>query len=215
MLPDESLRFFSLDATWVASLLDGACSIGRYGKKDQREGPLFDRLFEQVCANAYQLPGAQQLHVTGFLLRSQLVDGWWPGMKIDAYGALPSQNGDQRLLPLRQEKLGPGTLLCLYQGQLNRVDFHPPPEGLHLGLLPDPSQGWRKQLRNMVNGVQTGSSPWLNVLLRGSGPAIQVSEFAKMMKTELNADTFTAAEFGMQMIEAPSLARFINAQPPA
>lgn len=111
MLPEESLRFFFLDPIWVQCLVQGACSVGSNGYGDriidtamnewvqpnQPDGKnqaslankqaagVRDRLREQY--EAVPLPSEEtwlDWPLTGFLLRSAVVEGW-RGLEVIAY----------------------------------------------------------------------------------------------------------------------------------
>ena len=112
MLPTESIRFFTLDQSWMQALVEGALSIG---------GNAGRNLYES------EIPDGQEL-ITGFILRSHVVAGW-PGMFIEGYGT-----GQEKLTILRREKLSENVLIVLFQGELTRLDFHLKPEVLHFGL---------------------------------------------------------------------------------
>lgn len=228
LLPPESLRFFRLDANWMASLIDGANALGRIGSADAHDQVFADYLFEQACAAA----NMQSLdQVSGFLLCSALVDGWWPGLKIDGYSkAEDHPEADCRLPILRQEQLAPNVLLCLFDGIVKRLDFHPPPEGLHFGLtvLQRDDNGtpvvFEKELRNLVTGkeiIVTGKDdqdgPTADtakavheIPFRGER-VLQVTLLADVLSDQLgNPARFTSAEFAMQMIEGTQMGGFIH-----
>jgi hypothetical protein len=111
MLPAEAIRFFFLDPIWIQSLVQGACSVGNNGYGDsiidrvmnewvqpnqpQQQTPsslvnkkaagVRDRLRHQY--EGVDLPAqGEDLHwpLTGFLLRSAVVDGW-RGLEVMAY----------------------------------------------------------------------------------------------------------------------------------
>jgi len=315
LLPLESLRFFQLDANWMASLIDGANAIGRIGHADAHDQVFADYLFQLACAAA----GMQSLDmVSGFLLCSALVDGWWPGLKIDGYKAaeyelirLPQDEGnlpdekknlvivkktddlycarifdragkkvkdtdDVKFMPdealvrqldtafnspsidiqtrrelirkitssldytqvaedhpddalrlpmLRLEQLAPNVLLCLFDGIVSRLDFHPPPEGLHFGLTVldrddnDVPIEFEKELRSMETGKEIidhcdkaveRALAVKAIPFRGER-VLQVANLASSLKRKLgNPATFTSAELAMQMIEGTQMGGFIH-----
>lgn len=149
MLPPESIRFFYLDENWVQSLLDGALSIGRavtgnaadpsfahdvaikakVNLRATRQASISRSLALGLEAQAEEKN--QMDVVSGFILRSEVVQGW-PGLEVNAYTA------DGKAMDIvRFERLGPGVLLCLFEldGQaLASVDIHEPAEGLHFGV---------------------------------------------------------------------------------
>lgn len=110
MLPEESIRFFFLDPIWIQYLVQGACSVGNTGygdtiidramntlvqpdpAKDQQPGPankaaagVRDRLRQQYEDIQAPEKGADLAWpLTGFLLRSAVVEGW-RGLEVMAY----------------------------------------------------------------------------------------------------------------------------------
>ena len=72
-LPEESLRLFQIDDTWMDCLIDGALSVGNHLERDG------DQVREQIkqTYNAYlnhtALPILPQIPGYGFILRSQIV----------------------------------------------------------------------------------------------------------------------------------------------
>jgi hypothetical protein len=144
MLPRESLRVFYLDTSWLASLLDGALSIGRVSRsllfldKAMTGRFLADVVRDEVKAGVMPAKGVTDAgadlgdpnieevvgHLTGFLLRSQLVSGW-RGLELRA------EDDREVLRPLRLQRVAPDTLLGLYHGQLRRLVITQPPQGVH------------------------------------------------------------------------------------
>jgi hypothetical protein len=222
MLPPESIRFFTVDPSWIDALLEGACSIGRASSaSEKQDAAVIAKLFA-----AAQLPPA----VTGFVLRSAVVSGW-PGLEVTAYdqagNVLPSP-------PLRMERLAPTVLLFLCAGVIDRVDIHEPPEGLHFGTGQD---GKIVARYITVPAGTAGKSPGDEVLknqqpvevgvtFRDDDPdngrrVVRVAALADSIKNALhdcqannNTDgsprLFTSAEFAVEMIEGVQLVQFRN-----
>lgn len=128
MLPQESIRFFQLDKSWIAALFDGAFSLGRIATR------VYDS--EQ---NFRQLLNMDQ-DITGILIRSEVVSGW-PGLQVDA---LNESRTKIELIAMRH--LGKDLLLCLFQGVLNQVEVFKKPESLHFGV--DDEDNTVKELRD-------------------------------------------------------------------
>jgi hypothetical protein len=194
MMPKESIRFFFLDPIWIQYLVQGACSIGNTGygdtivdramnawvqpnqpRQDQRSGAaakaaagVRDRLRNQL--EGVELPAADQdlnWPLTGFLLRSAVVDGW-RGLEIMAYRKLteaqknswPRQglNAEQMhklesegvapLKALRIEQLCADVMLGIFNGVLGQLVIRQPQEGLHFGLSPQ-NGSFTKTLRKL------------------------------------------------------------------
>ncbi len=158
MLPPESIRFFTLDQTWIDCLTDGALSVGRTLTKNPQAmlSGIEQAASDHSCPRAHAaIPHrrAENLGtapaatpdgvISGFLLRSEVIESN-PGLGVNAFpkGHTPADHDrdpsvEIKLLDiLRFETLGPqsGVLLCLVSGDAYRVDIHQPPEGLHYGI---------------------------------------------------------------------------------
>lgn len=134
MLPKESLRFFFLDPTWIQCLVQGACSVGSNGYGDtiidkamnewvqpnqpvgknqasvanKKAAGVRDRLRKQY--EDVPLPpedACLDWPLTGFLLRSAVVEGW-RGLEVMAYRNLTDS-----------EKQGLGKQ---FEGKANEID---------------------------------------------------------------------------------------------
>lgn len=132
MLPSESIRFFAVDSRWCAALLDGAFSVGRVLSSDaQTDQPVV----QAQQHNFFSQP------ISGFLLRSHVVEGW-PRLQVEGYDSVPSDVNITTVgtpLPvLRMERLAPDILLCLFVGNVQTVDLHEVPETVHFGVSYDP-----------------------------------------------------------------------------
>jgi hypothetical protein len=118
MLPEESIRFFYIDNNWIKNLLDGACSIGRHHKEHSDD------------ENVIPYPKVGSC-LTGFLLRSMLVEGW-PGLEVLGYG----KDGEE-LPKERTERLSSSVLLCIFENELSRLIIRKPAEALHFAFEVD------------------------------------------------------------------------------
>src|SRR5215469_1616953 len=152
LLPAESLRFFYLDSGWIAALMDGALSVGRstqsqlYLDKAMAGNFLADIASTQIeCSmkstkdedikdiDVPDAKGANILgHITGFLLRSRLVEAWRgieiTGMRLDAKGS------EEPAPILRLQRITRDTLLAIYNGHIRAVRIIQPPQALHFGV---------------------------------------------------------------------------------
>ncbi|PPL03104.1 hypothetical protein [Parapedobacter indicus] len=138
LLPTESMRFFYVDRNWTNRLIDGAISVGVLSSMEKVfNEAFFERIYAQVNEKQVQLRailrstnnGGQVVDgtLTGLLFRSQVVSGW-PGLEVNA-----SAKGTALDL-LRMDRLSDNTLLCLFNGIPDTVDFIEPGEGLHFGI---------------------------------------------------------------------------------
>jgi hypothetical protein len=154
---------------------------------------------------------------TGFLLRSTVVSGW-PGMEVHAYDA-----ADQPLQLLRVDRLTPNVLLCITRGVPARVALLEPPEALHFGVLEQTQgAGYDVVLRGLgyggyPAGIQlTGNpAPTAAIPTVGTTRVVDVKQAAANLKSALAAkgalspeNTFTSAEFAIQMVLAAGLQNF-------
>jgi len=144
LLPAESIRFFTLDPVWIASLVDGAFSIGRASPAESAA--------ERTQLNQAKIPAQS---VSGFLLRSAVVSGW-PSLQADAF------NGATALKKLRIARLSPNVLLCLFEGDATEFDIHQPQETIHSGFaghsgVAGQSPAYTKPLRKS-DGSETAAS---------------------------------------------------------
>jgi hypothetical protein len=113
LLPDESIRFFTVDEGWLDALMEGAMAVGSSGTKDTDHVAQALPVLRAAVRDAVPLAaavrrrtvdrGAAAAHVraavtvaaelpdpggtpplTGFLLRSGIVSGW-PGFSVRAF----------------------------------------------------------------------------------------------------------------------------------
>jgi hypothetical protein len=199
MLPAESVRFFRVDQSWVDCLADGAFSIGRVASSDHEADTL---LGAQSPATADDGPR------TGFFLRSEIMSGW-PGLVVDGFS---DQEGKQSLDVVRMERLGAGVLLCIFAGEVARVDIHQKPEMLHFGLDADHGN-FSKTLRDSTTGAELPNTKvhldhthWSTESPR----TLNITALASSISAELpNSSPFTSAQFGLQMLEGVEKVIFV------
>ena len=146
LLPQESIRFFYVDKNWLVAALSGAYSVG---------GDL-DRTSRTQPNNFTQYLASNLTYVMGFILRSDVVNGW-PGLLIDGWTNL-SDGGiktreSKKHTPLRRQ-LSRDVLLCLFKAEIEQVEFHQKPEVMHFGLLKE-NNTFRKKVRNS-DGEEVG-----------------------------------------------------------
>ncbi|MEO3813962.1 hypothetical protein ABGB17_33615 [Sphaerisporangium sp. B11E5] len=151
MLPQESLRFFHVDPSWLDALVSGALCIGAQSSRDTLQDQIVAGAVRSAAARTAAAhrdtlrgggdPGAAtdtgdggdglggaDRPVSGLLLRSALVSGW-PNLAVRA-GA-----PDGTPLPvLRMDHLAPTVLLCLFDGLPAMVELREPQEGFRFGV---------------------------------------------------------------------------------
>jgi hypothetical protein len=147
LLPQNSLRFFYVDQSWIYALIDGALSIGTNTTlEDALTGLMAQNIKSTASFNAHQkrakllgighglnakAPAADK-PVAGMLLRSALVTAF-PGLKI-----IPKYAGGEdpdMQIPLRYEKLTDELLLVIFPETPVSIKLQQPPQGLQFGFL--------------------------------------------------------------------------------
>ncbi|MFZ6743355.1 hypothetical protein ACO0LC_09030 [Undibacterium sp. JH2W] len=176
MLPVESIRFFALDWFWIACLLDGAFSVGSVTPADKER----DRAYLQHRTNPQGL-------VTGVILRSEVISGW-PGLQVDGYMAGEKEPRP----PLRTDKLAPGMLFCLFDGELSEIKIHKKIETLHFGLSGE-NDAITKKPRSQENEI---SVIWKDKSKR----IIDIQAFSTAMSAEAPADFASAMIEGVEEV---------------
>jgi hypothetical protein len=169
LLPEESLRFFYLDTTWVAAMMDGALSIGRTAESQLHLDKAMAGNFLKDVATGEKINSALTLdkdigipnpndteilgHITGFLLRSELVSGW-KGVEINA------EDRERSLSVLRLQRITGNTLLAIFNGQIRKLTITQPPQGLHFGVsdeIKNAPDKWRDSTRVLRFRVYAGN----------------------------------------------------------
>jgi hypothetical protein len=184
LLPKESIRFFRIDPNWIRCLLDGAYSIGRVTQAD----------FERDHTTPVSIP---YTHATGVLIRSDLVSGY-PGLLIDAY-----DDKNTPLAELRRQSLSQNILLCVFDGNLYRLDIHQKPEMLHFALELLDDNRYQKTLRRQNN------QPTITGELR-EGRVIAIAALSTQLRQvlQMNASVFNSGHFALQMLETAERVSF-------
>ena len=184
LLPPETIRFFTIDLSWIAALFDGAFSIGRTSERQRTaDGKLRDAL-PSISARS------------GILLRSAAVAGW-PDLVVDGFGA-----GAEVLDVVRFERLAKDTLLVLFAGALGSVEVHPHPQEMHFGLDGDSAAGFTKNGNKVAFRITlppTGNARVIDIdALRNSIGANGSPDFALKM-----LEAAPKASYSVQTVEVP------------
>jgi hypothetical protein len=162
--------------------------------------------------------------LTGFLLRSLIVEGW-QGLEMKASGVDANGNPVDPLEPLRIDRLSPDIMICIFNGKVTGIEIKQPPEGLHFGASPAGNNAYQKiSLRRLFPAEQAGDqipksdvTPTDVPMRPGIERVIDIHALAGLMKEKLNRvkaidgtdeGPFTSAEFGVQMVESPGRAIF-------
>jgi hypothetical protein len=239
MLPPESIRFFYVDQNWTNRLIDGAVNIALGSSQDYVHIlTTFEQLAQQAAlaqSNVRQqlrnkpLPSTVQVGATlsGVLLRSAVVAGW-PGLEVAAFSDV---QGTQQLGLLRMDRLSDNVLLCLFNGVPQLVNFSEPPEGLHFGVIGNPSPPPQYQVALRGIGGKYPAGQQINdsggnaytapISFRGNAAAsgvLDIQQIKADLITQLdtlgalqkNGDVplFTASQFAVQMVKGAGLQQF-------
>jgi hypothetical protein len=114
LLPEESIRFFTLDEGWIWAMIDGALSVGR--NPTERKAPPF---------------GAPQLHLSGCIMRSSAILQY-PDLQI----------ASKEFELLEKRLIGTNIWFCIFKETtqtqenpkvLNAVELFLPAEGMRFG----------------------------------------------------------------------------------
>jgi hypothetical protein len=195
LLPAETVRFFHLDQEWMRHLLDGAYSLGRVTSTDAE------------LDGTHPLP-IEYPTITGAILRSEIVSGY-PGLLVDGFA---DEHGAEPLERVRLRRLGPSVLLCLFNGNLGRLDLHQQPEALHFGLELRPDNTVTRRLRGPDEGT-TDAGELLRPVPLGRLRTVPVRDLAAAMAATLNIEParFTAGALARQLIETGERVSYIRA----
>jgi len=168
LLPQNSLRFFYIDPTWLYALIDGALSIGNSTSLDVVfTGILADTIRDKASVTAEKmrakllkldkyLPegiGQKQHKLTsGLLLRSSLVQAF-PALKI-----VPVYAPDEIVnpVPLRYEAIGDDLLLVIFPAVPVSIKIQQPPQGLQFGPSEKPGTKFYQAWLRHIAGDKTG-----------------------------------------------------------
>ena len=241
MLPPESIRFFHLDMNWVDALIDGAFSVGRSLSVNENTVSInMDKVTlpksqKQVKTTAHSLrsaalgtvpPPSNLQVVTGFLLRSSLVTDY-PGLGVNAYpaGGAPGEGDIQLLDILRMEQLGPNsdTLICLVDGDCQRIDVHEAPEVLHYGIDSYSQAVGSNQISatkvlhtfTIADSQVTLSGNTVNMSMdnsfRANSPrVVKMTNLASQIASANNMESIDSAQMGFEMTEGVGMVSFIK-----
>lgn len=211
-LPEESIRFFSLDRHWIECLQYGAFKLGGAIRMDS------DATTAEIKDLEWQafkkLTNIYDQEWTGFIIRSQLISGW-PDLRIEGFPSGPTDSElkedllDNQTLPLvHRELLGPNVMICLFQGNLHTMDLYLKPEGLKFGVDTKTDGGFEKDFQFMPGTI--------DIPLKGSpeNQVLDVNAIALALKGKLNIDNMSSAHYGMEMIDGSNKGRFVRTSNP-
>ncbi len=203
MLPRESLRFFYLDNNWINCLIDGAFSLNRiHSKQEKLDKILSQKLHRAIRSQKSALRAGQegtlyyenadQIH-TGFLLRSELVSTF-QNMRVNGYrDAAPVQK-------LRLQQLSSDYLICIFDGDVNKIVFDEPIEQIECGLNVR-NEVASINLRRLPDGEPISESQPLLIPMGSDKQLVQLDKAAADIKAALKSQgVFGAAELALEII---------------
>ncbi|TDD21224.1 hypothetical protein [Nonomuraea diastatica] len=216
MLPQESLRFFHVDPSWLDALLSGALSIGAQSSRDTLQDQIVAATVRAAAARvaaahrdtlrgtASDAPGPEEAAdtadpgddlgtsarpISGLLLRSALVSGW-PNLAVRA-GA----PGGALLPVLRMDHLAPTVLLCLFDGIPATVELAEPQEGFRFGVEDHGLIPLRNLLPHSAGGLRLGEQigtdvtfpVWDHLRTGTSGRVLDIGSLIPALRAALDA----------------------------
>ena len=218
MLPPESLRFFHVDAAWVAALVDGALSAGVSTSADRAVSGI---VREAVASR----PGAgQPPPAAGLLMRSRLARDW-PGLIVDA-----TRNG-AAVDTVRRDRLAPDVLLVLFDAVPDTVTIGEPHQDVYVGVshtgdryvmqlrAPDDRDGpvGEETGRTFPAAGDPGYQQGLDFYLRRQPPGavLDLARLARPLAAALGIGEVTPSGLAVQLIVSPAEQSFVQPPHPA
>ncbi|WP_446744548.1 hypothetical protein [Silvibacterium acidisoli] len=231
MLPQESVRFFVIDANWLYRAVEGAVSAGVSSSRDviATLRLLESQLGKQLPSYAMTLrsrarglavedppPPAPNVAWSGCLIRSIAVSGW-PGIEVAA-----TDSTGKACKLIRMDRLSPSVLFCLFAGVATTVNVMEPPETLHFGVFFNQSQGYvflrslgyngstpgKQVTPNIEQNVAFRSSTAYPGVVKTASTAVGLQNALLQNGLMAPGSTITAAEYAVQMVQAAGLQSF-------
>ena len=221
-LPSESIRFFYVDERWTEQLVNGALSIGAQDSKSRCVNLFFAGAFHEEGRNQRYFPRERRIHekqrifckrtgnvwdgrrLTGFLMRSRLTR-LWKGLESTA-----EDTKGTALDILRMEQLSEEFLICVFNGEIDKLIIREPKEGLRFGTH---ETNRTIRVRDTVKGNEGKPLPGETTIIRTNAYGrADILSLTEELKTSLHTDCMTSAELAMELIIAPGLAEFHKKQ---
>jgi hypothetical protein len=170
LLPQNAIRFFYVDPSWLYALIDGALSIGTNTSAEalftavmaesvrDRSSVVADKMRARLLGMdgmlTTEMEPLQDNLVAGLLMRSEVVRSF-PGLKI-----IPTYSSNRIInpVPLRYETLSDDLLLVIFPAVPQSVKIQQPPQGLQFGFIDKATATgpFQARLRN-ISGPTTGT----------------------------------------------------------
>lgn len=219
MLPENSIRFFNVDLNWTNSLVDGALSLGRSTTADLARDEEYVSIMHLEADHAARCSrqkeklsrdGEKIELMSGVLIRSEIIVNW-PGIEIEAFSGKEKAT-ENALAIVSMRRLADTVLMCLFEGNIARLDIHPPAESLHYCFE---KKSENLILRNPQNGVSAWTPDFdTNQLFRQADlNVLDVAGLAEKIKKQFKLDDpqFTSAQFGLSLIAPGNYVTFLKA----
>jgi hypothetical protein len=194
LLPQESLRFFYVDAAWIHAAVDGALSVG--------VGHALDAELNCLAADTREI--AQP--VCGVVIRSILVPHW-PDTVYVGFA------GEAEVAPLRRLTVGDDILVLLFPALIDTFAIAEPPQGLHFGVSDDDTL----ELRSIVKpvGEAIGDFPeqggFSQFLRQGGHDVLDMQGgLAPALAAAHQVPTLSSAQLALQLVKAPRTQMFVS-----
>ena len=198
-------------------MADGAWSLGR----EPREDWALDSAYTPALLSMLPKP------VSGVVLNSRLVSAYWPGIAFEPKGNTPVK-------VLRLDRLGPDTVLALFDGALDGLTISEPPEGMHFGFELAADGTVEKPLRYVTidkkiypaasyagadcrSGCSVYTDSTNKVFVEASAPmrswgVVRMDALATALQNKLGitggGPGFTVAEFAQELVEGVEAVEF-------
>ena len=185
LLPQESIRFFSVDTNWTDYVIDGAFSVGRVTSLDLERDT---QLHKQTRTTPTQL--------SGFLLRSQVVAGW-PDLEVYAF----SENSQTPLPQIQKTTVSKNILFVVVEGQLNSVSIQQKAQSIHFGF-DIAEDSFYKKLRNPSDGSYYNTDYNVDITWRDNEKRIvDINALSTAIAQKLQLSSLSSSLFAMEMVE--------------
>ena len=152
---------------------------------------------------------------TGFVLRSAVVRGW-PGLQARAWGKVAGDAASDELSLIRMDRLSPNVLMCIFTdpgGEMAAVDIQEKPETVHFGF-DQIAPGVEPYTKKLMDSQFKASSQTVPVTLKER--VVDVNKLyadVSAKDSALGFKSFSAAQFGLALVEAVGRLRFIKGGP--
>ncbi|MEL6865018.1 MAG: hypothetical protein AAFP19_11385 [Bacteroidota bacterium] len=217
------------NTSFLSSKLDKAFVEDIHSSSNQ-SAHLYRAHMLKIVDDPAQLSAAQtageQVVISGFLLRSKVVDQW-RDLQVDAYPDKASapkadSTADVKTNPIfRFEWLGNEVLLVLFVGDFYQVDIHQAPQGIHFGfdkrgdeLVKVLRKTHVNKKDNTVEEIPFRGDRSMNVVdmsklsEKMAGAMSDLPDYCKKLPTP----RLLASDFALQMVEGVGMVRFIRAE---